>query len=113
MFWLMREKEKLKILPVISRNTENGKNQDKKPDTADKTPEVQVQQSKSVASTPPPSKKKLSFKEQRELETIEKEMPELEKQRNIILDKLNNETDYEKISVLSADLESFGKIREL
>ena len=32
-------------------------------------------------------------------------MPELEKQRNIILDKLNNETDYEKISALSADLE--------
>ena len=31
-------------------------------------------------------------------------MPELEKQRNIILDKLNNEADYEKISVLSADL---------
>ena len=109
MFCLLREKEKLKILPVISRNTENGKNQDKKPDTADKALEVQVQQSKSVTSTPPPSKKKLSFKEQRELETIEKEMPELEKQRNIILDKLNNETDYEKISVLSADLEKFRK----
>lgn len=85
------------------------KNQDKKPDTADKAPEVQVQQPKSVASTPPPSKKKLSFKEQRELETIEKEMPELEKQRNIILDKLNNETDYEKISVLSADLEKVSE----
>jgi ATP-binding cassette subfamily F protein uup len=40
-------------------------------------------------------------------------MPELEKQRNIILDKLNNETDYEKISVLSADLEKFRKTREL
>ncbi|HAY3538477.1 ABC-F family ATP-binding cassette domain-containing protein [Elizabethkingia anophelis] len=85
------------------------KNQDKKPDTADKAPEVQVQQPKSVANTPPPSKKKLSFKEQRELETIEKEMPELEKQRNIILDKLNNETDYEKISVLSADLEKVSE----
>lgn len=85
------------------------KNQDKKPDTADKALEVQVQQSKSVTSTPPPSKKKLSFKEQRELETIEKEMPELEKQRNIILDKLNNETDYEKISVLSADLEKVSE----
>lgn len=110
MFCLLREKEKLKILPVISRNTENGKkNQDKKPDTADKALEVQVQQSKSVTSTPPPSKKKLSFKEQRELETIEKEMPELEKQRNIILDKLNNETDYEKISVLSADLEKVSE----
>lgn len=51
------------------------------------------------------TKKKLSFKEQRELETIEKEMPELETQRSKILDQLNNETDYEKISRLSADLE--------
>ncbi|ATL45045.1 ABC-F family ATP-binding cassette domain-containing protein [Elizabethkingia sp. HX WHF] len=81
------------------------KNQDKKQDTADKIPEVQPQEPKPVINNQTPAKKKLSFKEQRELETIEKEMPELEKQRNIILDKLNNETDYEKISVLSADLE--------
>ena len=50
-------------------------------------------------------KKKLSFKEQRELETIEKEMPELEKKRAEILEKLNNEVDYEKIATLSAELE--------
>ncbi|WP_407478207.1 ABC-F family ATP-binding cassette domain-containing protein [Elizabethkingia meningoseptica] len=56
-------------------------------------------------------KRKLSFKEQKELETIEKEMPELEKQRNGILEQLNNETDYEKISKLSAELESVsGKL---
>lgn len=51
------------------------------------------------------SKRKLTFKEQRELETIEKEMPELEAQRTKILDKLNNETDYEKIATLSSELE--------
>ncbi|KMQ59897.1 ABC transporter [Chryseobacterium sp. FH2] len=51
-------------------------------------------------------KRKLSFKEQRELELIEKEMPELEKQRDKILEQLNNETDYEKIAKLSAELES-------
>jgi ATP-binding cassette subfamily F protein uup len=102
-------KEKLKILLVISLNTENGKRIRIKTDTTDKTPEVQPQQPKPVVSTPTPAKKKLSFKEQRELETIEKEMPELEKQRNIILDKLNNETDYEKISVLSADLEKVSE----
>lgn len=50
-------------------------------------------------------KKKLSFKEQRELETIEKEMPEFEKKRAEILEKLNNEADYEKIATLSAELE--------
>ena len=58
-------------------------------------------------------KKKLSFKEQRELETIEKEMPELEKKRAEILEKLNNEADYEKIATLSADLETIsGKLEE-
>ena len=54
-------------------------------------------------------KKKLSFKEQRELETIEKEMPEFEEKRAKILDQLNNEADYEKISKLSADLESISE----
>ncbi|MGE4513980.1 MAG: ABC transporter ATP-binding protein, partial [Chryseobacterium sp.] len=54
-------------------------------------------------------KKRLSFKEQRELETIEKEMPELEEQRAKILDHLNNESDYEKISKLSGDLENISE----
>ncbi|WP_185208303.1 ABC-F family ATP-binding cassette domain-containing protein [Chryseobacterium sp. C3] len=57
-------------------------------------------------------KKRLSFKEQRELETIEKEMPELEEERAKILDQLNNEADYEKISKLSADLESISETLE-
>lgn len=57
-------------------------------------------------------KKRLSFKEQRELETIEKEMPELEEKRAKILDQLNNEVDYEKISKLSADLESISETLE-
>ncbi len=57
----------------------------------------------------PAKKKRLSFKEQRELETIEKEMPELEAQRAKILDQLNNESDYEKISKLSADLENISE----
>ncbi|KQT16397.1 ABC transporter [Chryseobacterium sp. Leaf404] len=52
-----------------------------------------------------PAKKKLSFKEQRELETIEKEIPELESKRAAILDELSNESDYDKISKLSANLE--------
>ncbi|WP_370899628.1 ABC-F family ATP-binding cassette domain-containing protein [Chryseobacterium gossypii] len=65
-----------------------------------------------TSSTQPVSKKrKLSFKEQKELETIEKEIPELEEQRGEILEQLNNETDYEKISKLSAALETLsGKL---
>ncbi|MPT33023.1 MAG: ATP-binding cassette domain-containing protein, partial [Chryseobacterium sp.] len=54
-------------------------------------------------------KKKLSFKEQHELETIEKEMPKLEEQRSKILEQLNNEADYDKISKLSAELETLSE----
>jgi ATP-binding cassette subfamily F protein uup len=55
------------------------------------------------------AKKKLSFKEQHELETIEKEMPKLEEQRSKILDQLNNETDYEKIAKFSTELETISE----
>ncbi|MBU4538517.1 MAG: ABC-F family ATP-binding cassette domain-containing protein [Weeksellaceae bacterium] len=67
-----------------------------------------------VAVTPTAAKRKLSFKEQRELEVIDKEIPLLEKKRNEILEKLNNESEYEKISVFSAELEKIaGKMEEL
>lgn len=59
-------------------------------------------------SVAPATKKKLSFKEQRELDMIDKEIPELEKKRAEILEKLNNEGDYEKISVFSAELEKIS-----
>ncbi|MPL63960.1 Energy-dependent translational throttle protein EttA [bioreactor metagenome] len=72
-----------------------------KPDTS--TPLSVTNQQPTTNNQQP--KKKLSFKEQRELETIEKEMPELEKKRAEILEKLNNEVDYEKIATLSAELE--------
>ncbi|MCQ4034230.1 ABC-F family ATP-binding cassette domain-containing protein [Kaistella montana] len=66
------------------------------------------------AEKPAAIKRKLSFKEQRELEMIDKELPVLEKERNVILEKLNNETDYEKISVYSAELELIsGKMEEM
>ena len=51
------------------------------------------------------SKRKLSFKEQKELESIEKEMPVLKEKQDEILEKLNNETDYSIISELSQELE--------
>lgn len=62
-----------------------------------------------AASTLVTTKKKLSFKEQRELETIEKEIPDFEKNRAEILEKLNNEADYEKIASLSAALEAVSE----
>ncbi|MGZ5210433.1 MAG: ABC transporter ATP-binding protein, partial [Kaistella sp.] len=74
---------------------------------------VEVLPTPKVESAAAP-KRKLSFKEQRELEMIDQEMPKMEKQRAEILEKLNNETDYGKISVFSAELEKLAeKIEEL
>lgn len=65
-------------------------------------------------STPAVPVKKLSFKEQKELNDIDKEMPKLEKQRAEILAKLNNETDYGKIAEYSTALENIAeKLQEL
>jgi len=65
-------------------------------------------------STPVVPVKKLSFKEQKELNDIDKEMPKLEKQRAEILSKLNNETDYGKIAEFSTTLENIAdKLQEL
>ena len=65
-------------------------------------------QEKKKEVKPEKPKKKLSFKEQKELETIEKEIPILEIQRNEILERLNNEMDYNIISQLSAQLENIS-----
>lgn len=56
----------------------------------------------------PVAKKKLSFKEQRELETLEQEMPQLEKERSQMMEALNNETDYEKIAGISEKLKDIS-----
>lgn len=71
-----------------------------------KTDEPQTKSENPATSNQKPATKKLSFKEQRELETIEKEMPKLEQRRADILEKLNNESDYEKISKLSEELQT-------
>lgn len=62
-----------------------------------------------VKSAPQAATKKLSFKEQQELKEIEKEIPKLEKERNEILEKLNNETDYGKIAEYSKSLETISE----
>ena len=65
-------------------------------------------QEKKKEVKPEKPKKKLSFKEQKELESIEKEIPILENQRDEILERLNNEMDYNIISELSAQLENLS-----
>lgn len=94
-----------------NKSQESGKNQPEiqKDSVKNETPVPVVS-----AEKPAAIKRKLSFKEQRELEMIDKELPVLEKERNVILEKLNNETDYEKISVYSAELERIsGKMEEM
>lgn len=83
-------------------------------DTKEKNQEqkIKIQEPENSPITPnknQPPKKKLSYKEQRELETLEKEMPALEEQRDKILELLNNEADYEKIAKLSTDLENISE----
>lgn len=77
------------------------------------TPVAKVEKAPEIQPTKAaPAQRKLSFKEQRELETIETEIPKLEKRRGEILGKLNNESNYDVIAVLSAELEEIGTTLE-
>ncbi|OZI06707.1 ABC transporter [Siphonobacter sp. BAB-5385] len=63
------------------------------------------------ASTPAPvsTKRKLSYKEQRELETLEKEITELEGQRAAITEQMNaGEGDYQQITLWSKEIEEIN-----
>ena len=93
------------------KSQESGKNQ---PEIRQDSIKNEIPAASVTAEKPATNKRKLSFKEQRELEMIDKELPVLDKKRNEILEKLNNETDYEKISVYSAELERIsGKMEEM
>lgn len=62
----------------------------------------------------PAAQRKLSYKEQRELEVIDRELPVIEEKRAAIMQQLTNETEYEVISNLSAELESLtSKLEEM
>ena len=99
----------------FSEYREANKNQEQRTKNQDAvaTPIAEKEEKPTTNSQPIATKKKLSFKEQRELETIEKEIPELEEKRKKILDELNNESEYEKILKLSSELELLsGKLEE-
>ena len=96
----------------FSEYREHLKSEDK--NSKPETPKVEKVETPKEVETPSitatqPTKNKLSFKEQRELETIEKEMPKLEEKRAEILEQLNNESDYDKISKLSSQLETISE----
>lgn len=74
-----------------------------------KTENIEINHQKPKTTNQQPiNKKKLSFKEQRELEILEKEMPVLEKKRAKLLEELNNETNYEKIAKISDELQKLS-----
>lgn len=89
-------RESKKSEPVNPKIEEEKK--EEKPSEISATPSNQMETKKG----------KLSFKDQRELETLEKEMPQLEAKRSKIMEELNNESDYGKIALLSAELESLS-----
>lgn len=68
-------------------------------------PEVKAPSTPETATPHTPPKKKLSYKEQRELEQIENALPKLDSERDTLTQKLNGETDYEVIAELSKALE--------
>lgn len=53
-----------------------------------------------------PAKKKLSFKEQRELETLEAEMAQIEKKKTQLLEKINNGGSHVEVTNWSMEIES-------
>ncbi|QFG53940.1 ABC-F family ATP-binding cassette domain-containing protein [Chryseobacterium sp.] len=62
----------------------------------------------------PSAQRKLSYKEQRELEMIDRELPVIEEKRAAIMQQLTTETEYGVISNLSAELESLtSKLEEM
>lgn len=95
----------------FSEYRENLKSEEKSPKT--ETPKVEKfeapKESTAAVLTNSISKKKLSFKEQHELETIEKEMPKLEEKRNKILEQISDQTDYDKIAKFSSDLKEISE----
>ncbi len=89
-----------------SRKSEAGqKSEEREKNKEQRLESTDNDQKLSTVNQQPSPKKKLSFIEQRKLETIEKEMPELEEKRKKIVDELNDESEYEKILKLSSELE--------
>ncbi|MFT4032662.1 MAG: ABC-F family ATP-binding cassette domain-containing protein [Siphonobacter sp.] len=60
-----------------------------------------------------PAKRKLSFKEQRELETLESEMSDLESKKTILSEQMNSgDADYQQISLWAKEVEEITNLLE-
>jgi len=76
--------------------------------------ETKAPEAKTVKSQPAPkvaekSKSKLSFKDKREFDLLEKEIPELEKKRQELEEKLQHIADHEDLMKASVDIAALIK----
>jgi ATP-binding cassette subfamily F protein uup len=62
-----------------------------------------------TSTAPKPARKKLSFKEQREFEQLEKEIPALEEEKKILTQKMGEALPYEKLQEVSARMLAIGQ----
>ncbi|WP_266362906.1 ABC-F family ATP-binding cassette domain-containing protein [Tellurirhabdus rosea] len=82
--------------------------QPKVSEAADRKPETKAPATETAgaASTPPPAKKKLSFKEQKEYELLEKEIEELEQRKSGLLQQLNSgSSNHEQLTAWAREIE--------
>lgn len=74
-----------------------------------KTEEKNQEKAQNTSSTnSPKSKKKLSYKEQKELEQIEQDMPKLEQEKNLLISKLSEALPFEQIQSLGDRLKTIN-----
>ncbi len=66
-----------------------------------------------ITTNPSPAKTKLTYKEQKELEQLDKDIADLGEQHKTITGQLSNTTDVEEIIRLSSDLESLKQKLDL
>ncbi|MBO6495306.1 MAG: ABC-F family ATP-binding cassette domain-containing protein [Roseivirga sp.] len=69
-------------------------------------PSPKASESKKDKQKEPKERKKLSFKEQREFEQLEAEIPKLEVEKAKLIEQMNTETDHEKLMDISGKVEA-------
>ncbi|WP_420385908.1 ABC-F family ATP-binding cassette domain-containing protein [Roseivirga sp.] len=72
-------------------------------------PESKKTEIKKEKSREPNERKKLSFKEQREFEQLEAEIPGLEKEKAELIEQMNVETDHQKLMDISNKIEAISE----
>lgn len=92
---------KIKDFPGNYTDLRNLKAEEKQKETVKTESRPEVKTEKQKTST----KVKLTYKEQRELETLEKEMPVLEQKKSLLTDKMSETTDFETLQEMAGQLE--------